>query len=374
MDEIKLILIIDDVLENIQVLGNMLEKAGYEVLVANTGAEALKIARSYPPPDLILLDIVMPSMDGFEVCRILKADPELKSIPVIFVSAISMLEHKLQAFREGGVDYISKPFQGEEVVARVGTHLKLANLDNLKREVAQRSSVEQALLTTQNMLASLTDELSLTEERERRRIALALHDQVVQKLALGKLKLDQALKKGRIPADAAVTDLQKILDSSMHDLRDLSTDLSPPLLYELGLRSAIANFGERLAGEHGFKLIISGDEALSLRDDVRVTLFQMARELLINMVKHASASNATVLIATNEESACIEVLDDGVGFDLPSCREGFGLAYIRQRVAFLGGTMKVFTAPGMGASIIIEIPADDRIKGAVHESHHPAGR
>jgi len=367
------VLIIDDAQQNIQLLGNMLEMAGYEVLVATSGPEALEIAQACPPPDLILLDIMMPGMNGFEVCRRLKDNLVSRLIPVIFISALDEPDQKLQAFRAGAVDYITKPFQNEEVVARVHTHLQLATIEELKCEIAQRKRAEEALQASQDMLSALTSELSLAEERERRRIALALHDQVVQNLALGKLKLDQAIKKGLIPRDAAVVDLQGILDGSMRDLRNLSTDLSHPLLYEVGLKAAIESLGERLAGEYGFRLVISGDEALSLREDVRVTLFQMARECIINIVKHARASSATVQITVNEGSVCLEVVDDGVGYDLPTCKEGFGLAYIRQRVSFLGGTMKIFTAPGMGTSVVIELPANASNKGAVHESQDSAG-
>jgi signal transduction histidine kinase len=368
MNNKHLILIIDDIPENLRLLGEMLEKAGYEVLIASSGPAALQAAQASPSPDLILLDVMMPGMDGFEVCRRLKASPVSRLIPVIFISAIGMTSRKLQAFRAGAVDYITKPFHNEEVVARVRAHLQLATIEELRAEIAQRKRTEKALQDSQEMLSALTDELSLTEERERRRIALALHDQVVQKLALGKLKLDQTVKKGVIPAVAAVSELQRILNSSMHDLRNLSTDLSPPLLYEIGLRSAIEDFGERLAEDHGFRFVISGHEALELREDIRVTLFQMARELLINMVKHARAATANVLITLKEESVSLEVQDDGAGFDLPTCRVGFGLGYIRQRVAFLGGTMKVFTAAGLGTSVIIEIPANVRIKGASRES------
>jgi len=368
MNTRNLVLIIDDARQNILVLGSMLEMEGYEVLVAASGPEALEIAQTYPPPDLILLDIMMPGMDGFEVIRRLKENPVSRLIPVIFISALDEPDQKLQAFRAGAVDYITKPFQNEEMVARVHTHLQLATIEELKSEIAQRKCAEAALQASQNTLSALTDELSLAEERERRRIALALHDQVVQNLALGKLKLDQAIKKGLIPRDAAVVDLQGILDGSMRDLRNLSTDLSHPLLYEVGLKAAIESLGERLAGEHGFRLVISGDEALELREDVRVTLFQMARECIINIVKHARASTATVLISMKEASVCLEVLDDGDGYDLPTCREGFGLAYIRQRVAFLGGSMKIFTAPGMGTSVVIELPTNAGTIGAAHES------
>jgi len=368
------ILIIDDIPLNLQALGNMLEMAGYEVQVATSGPEALQIAHASPQPDLILLDIMMPGMDGFEVCRRLKADPVLRLIPLIFLSAISMTDQKIEAFRAGAVDYITKPFHREEVLARVQAHLQLATIEELRREIAERKQAEEALQASQDKLSALTAELGLTEERERRRIALALHDEVVQKLALGKLKLDQALKKGLIPAEPSVTDLQGILDVSMRELHDLSDHLSPPLLYELGLKAAIECLGEQLAGEHGFRFAVSGDDAMELREDLRVTLFQMARELLINMVKHARSTTATVLITMKAGSVRLEVADDGAGFDLSTCREGFGLAHIRQRVARLGGAMNISTAAGMGTSVVIEIPADDCSKGVPHESQNSAGR
>jgi two-component system sensor histidine kinase/response regulator len=370
----QIILIIDDAWQNIQVLGGMLEMAGYEVQVATSGAEALEIAHASPQPDLILLDVMMPGMDGFEVCQRLKDNPVLKSIPVVFISAIEESDQKLRAFRAGAVDYITKPFQNEEVLARVQAHLQLATIEELRREIVERKEAEAALQAAQDKLSELTDELGLIEERERRRIALAIHDEVVQKLALGKLKLDQALKKGLIPADASVTDLQGILDISMRELHDLSDHLSPPLLYELGLKAAIESLGEQLAGEHGFRFAVSGDDALELREDLRVTLFQMAQELLVNMVKHAHASTATVQITKKAGSVRLEVADDGAGFNLSTCREGFGLAHIRQRVARLGGAMNISTAAGKGTSIVIEIPADDRSKGVPNESQDSAGR
>jgi len=374
MNNKQLILIVDDIPLNLQALGNMLERVGYEVQVATSGHEALEIAHASPRPDLILLDIMMPGMDGFEVCQRLKDNPVLKSIPVIFISAIGMTDQKIEAFRAGAVDYITKPFQREEVVARVQAHLQLATIEELRREIAERKQAEEALQASQEKLSALTAELGLTEERERRRIARALHDEVVQKLALGKLKLDQALKKGLIPAESTIKDLQKILDDSMRDLRNLSTDLSPPLLYEIGLQAAVENLVERLAGEHGFRFAVSGDEVMELREDLRVTLFQMAQELLVNMVKHAHASTATVQITKKAGSVRLEVADDGAGFNLSDCREGFGLAHIRQRVARLGGAINISTAAGMGTSVVIEIPADAFSKGVPHESQDSAGR
>jgi putative two-component system response regulator len=123
------ILIVDDTLANLQVLSEMLKQQGYHVRPAPSGLLALEAAQS-DPPDLILLDINMPNMNGYEVCTRLKADGHLSKIPVIFLSALSELSDKMKAFAVGGVDYITKPFQFEEVQARVKTHLTICNLQN----------------------------------------------------------------------------------------------------------------------------------------------------------------------------------------------------------------------------------------------------
>ncbi|HJW27595.1 MAG TPA: HD domain-containing phosphohydrolase [Rhodocyclaceae bacterium] len=118
------IVIVDDNPNNLRVLSSMLEAAGFDVRPALSGELALRsIALS--PPELVLLDIRMPGMDGYETCRRLKADDRARDIPVIFISALSETEDKLAAFQAGGVDYVTKPFQSEEVLARVRTHLQL---------------------------------------------------------------------------------------------------------------------------------------------------------------------------------------------------------------------------------------------------------
>ena len=143
------ILVVDDTPENIHVLNGIL-RADYRVLVARDGEQALKIADSASAPDLILLDIVMPEMDGYEVCRQLKRRAKTCDIPVIFISALDDVRDKVSGFEAGGVDYIPKPFQAEEVLARVNTHLTLRSLQKeLKvrnEQLAQALSREQARL------------------------------------------------------------------------------------------------------------------------------------------------------------------------------------------------------------------------------------
>ena len=121
------ILVVDDTKENLRILADALGEEGYKVRPALSGRMALEAARK-ELPDLILLDILMPGMDGYEVCGILKADQVLKDVPVIFISALNEVGDKMKGFSAGGVDYISKPFQTEEVLARVKTHLKLRKL------------------------------------------------------------------------------------------------------------------------------------------------------------------------------------------------------------------------------------------------------
>ena len=123
------ILIVDDNPMNLGVLSGILRERGYQVRVATSGQRALEAARR-AKPDLIMLDISMPVMDGYEVCKALKADPDLERIPVIFISAHDEVMDKVQAFLVGGVDYVQKPFHAEEVLARAENHLKIAALSN----------------------------------------------------------------------------------------------------------------------------------------------------------------------------------------------------------------------------------------------------
>jgi DNA-binding response OmpR family regulator len=134
------VLIVDDTPENIQVLMGTL-KDRYAIVAATNGEKALKMALAEPGPDLILLDIMMPGMDGFEVCRRLKSEPGTRDIPVIFLSALDDTANKVKGFMSGAVDYISKPFQPEEVLVRVNTHL---TMNRLKQILAEKNRELQA--------------------------------------------------------------------------------------------------------------------------------------------------------------------------------------------------------------------------------------
>ena len=145
------ILIVDDTPENLKLLNNLL-KDHYQVRAANTGERALAIIKSSEPPELILLDIMMPGMDGFAVCREIKAMAHTRDIPVIFISALNDMDNIVKSFAVGGVDYITKPFHVDEVHARVKTHLEL-----------RRAKAEVQLLLSKTLVGSVKFMMDLLE-------------------------------------------------------------------------------------------------------------------------------------------------------------------------------------------------------------------
>ncbi len=159
-DSAKKILIVDDLPSNLTILGNVLNAAAYKVLPVSSGAQALRLLENHQP-DLMLLDIRMPVMDGYELCERIKTMPQHQRTPVLFISANDDIGSKVKAFAVGGLDYISKPFEEAEVLARVGTHLRLSSL---QRELSAKVlALEEANRTIQEL--SIRDELTKLHNR-----------------------------------------------------------------------------------------------------------------------------------------------------------------------------------------------------------------
>ena len=151
----EVILIVDDTPDNLVVLFSYLEEKGFKVLLADDGESALQIAQSQVP-DLILLDILMPELDGFETCRRLKTKVSTREIPVIFLTALCETVNKVKGFELGGVDYITKPIEQEEVLARIQTHL---NLQRMRRTLAKQNQELQQRLDFEALVRRITDKL-----------------------------------------------------------------------------------------------------------------------------------------------------------------------------------------------------------------------
>jgi PleD family two-component response regulator len=146
------ILIVDDTPSMIYMVKTVLEKEGYEIIVATTGEKGITRAEK-TEPDLILLDVLMPGMDGFETCRRLKAEERTREIPVIFMTGLSAIETKVAGFEAGGVDYVTKPIESRELLVRVRTHLTLSSMhrqlkaqnERLQQEIAERMRAEEEI-------------------------------------------------------------------------------------------------------------------------------------------------------------------------------------------------------------------------------------
>ncbi|MGD8500788.1 MAG: PAS domain S-box protein, partial [Phycisphaerales bacterium] len=186
------------------------------------------------------------------------------------------------------------------------------------QDITERKQGEKVLLDHQAQLKSLASQLSLTEERERRRLATELHDQIGQSLVISKIKLDQL--RGSSTSDELTKALEEVCDclgQVIDDARTLTFDLSSPILYELGLEAAVAEWlTEQIQQKHGIETEFEDDgQQKPLDDDIRTILFRNVRELLINIVKHAQADKVKVSICRADEDIHISIDDDGVGFD-----------------------------------------------------------
>jgi PAS domain S-box-containing protein len=247
----------------------------------------------------------------------------------------------------------------EELTNDISTGLRGIN------EGVRRRRAEEKLLSYQKGLRKLASQLTLAEERERRRIAGELHDQVSQSLAFAKIKLD-ALRAGATSKkpDEVLSEVGESLDKVIGDMRSLMFDLSCPVLYELGFEAAVAEWlEEQVEKEHGIKTEFEDDgEMKPLTDDVRVLLFRDVRELLINAVKHAHADKIKVSIRRVGEQIEVRVEDDGVGFDpaeataMATRRSQLGLFSIRERLEEFGGRIEIESAPGRGCRVTIRAP------------------
>jgi signal transduction histidine kinase len=218
-------------------------------------------------------------------------------------------------------------------------------------EMAQRQAAATQLAEVQDRLHSLTSQLCLAEERERRRIAVFLHDNIGQKLAIAAIKLGQLREAAAAqPSVAASLDeVRQLFKQIIQDTKSLTFKISSPILYELGLEAAVEWLTEELQSQHGLITFFEDDDAPKpLADEVRVLLFQAVNELLVNVVKHAKAREVQVAIRREDGQIAISIHDDGVGFDVAAMRSrwgrkdfGFGLFSIRERLRAFGGAMTI---------------------------------
>jgi PAS domain S-box-containing protein len=542
------IMVVDDNPNILKLLSDLLVEKGYRVRTAISGKLALRSIASQPP-DLILLDVKMPEMDGFEVSRYLKSKRNHRNIPIIFISALDKMDQKIEGFKAGGVDYITKPFQSEEVLVRVKTHLKLKELTEhleqkvvertaeitqtnqiLRREIQQRCRTELALQKARNNLERMVEkrtaeltiknlqlkneidrhhktEVALSEseikyrtifettaaatmiveeddiislinteferlfgyskaqiegktkwmefiveedlemmqtyhrlrhidpdaaprnyecrvkgkngqvrnmyvtvalmpgtgksvvslldvsklknveqnlresesrlrylsscllaaqENERQRIAMEIHDELGQNLAVLKLQLNSLAKRLRKDQGPLKADYKKVLgfiDYIIEEMRRISRDLSPSIVQDLKLCRSLKWMLHDFNKHNGVRIshkMIDIDTLFDAKE--QVIIYRIFQEALNNIRKHARAQNVKVAIYEEDKHVHIAIEDDGRGFDPNELKQrhpaerGLGIASLEERARMLGGSFSLTTEKGKGTCLAITIP------------------
>jgi PAS domain S-box-containing protein len=234
----------------------------------------------------------------------------------------------------------------------------------LLENIAGRKEAERLRGEYQEKLRALTISATLGEERERRRLAQNLHDQVGQSLAIARIRLGKVCGQLGADAPAMAQELEVIrtlLSEALDYSRTLTSELSPPVLHELGLVPALRWLARHFSASYELPTAVMIEEPLApIAHAVRVVLYHISRELLCNVVKHAGAEHATIHLAGDDDALVLMVEDDGRGIEAPppsTTAGGFGLFSVRERVAQLGGTFTLQSAPGRGTRAILRVPA-----------------
>ncbi|MFC1476054.1 PAS domain S-box protein [Candidatus Zixiibacteriota bacterium] len=236
--------------------------------------------------------------------------------------------------------------------------------EDLKREILVRKKIEKKLREHRGELQTLASELSLAEERERRRFAANLHDTISQNLVMAHMKLE-SLTTDVLPDEVLVSIRQanQMVAEALESTQTLTFELSPPVLHRLGLGPAIESLGDRIRQLHGLKVeLVNQGPVKPLAEDLSAFLFRGTRELLINVVKHAKTKNAKVSIGKTRGNIKVVVEDHGVGFIPADVKSGyrrgvgFGLFSIQERLTHLGGLLKIWSEPGRGTRVTMSAP------------------
>ncbi len=353
------IIITDDRRATRHMIRSTLEPEGYELLEAENGREALDLC-ALSRPDLILLDIIMPVMDGFETCRQIKELPNGNHLPILMFTAYDEGREVEKAFEAGASDFINKPINPEELRHRVNRLLYLRKLE-MKRQAA-----ESRLKSSHEMIQSLSRRILNAYEEERTRLARELHDEVGTTLSTLKLNL-QLLNRDFPARDSDYEErLSSLIASASYLLgaiRNKAIFLRPPSLDELGLVAVVSNMANEFNRHSGIHVELqTNGNGNNIPAEVETALYRCIQEALTNVARHSSAARVSVNLDIDSEGIVVRVKDDGIGFDPQvgsDTGEHLGLQGMKERVALLNGNIEIDSAPGKGTDIKIIIPLID---------------
>ena len=348
------ILMVDDQPAKLLSYEAILAELGENLIKATSGREALDhLLRS--DIAVVLLDVSMPELDGFELADMIHQHPRFQKTALIFISAVHLTDlDRLKGYASGAVDYISVPVVPELLRAKVSVfaelHRKTRQLQNLNSD-----------------LDRLSTRLITTQDEERRRVARELHDGLGQELSAAKMMADQlAGDPGLTKATEQIAaELSGLIDSVIQQVRSLSHLLHPPMLDEVGLQIALRSYVEGLTKRSGVETTIevSPSDFPRFTPELETAIFRIIQEALTNVFRHSGAHKAAVILQKNEDRLVGIVRDDGKGISgriesLEPDSIGVGIGGMVQRVKELGGELRLRNAnPGTIVEVSIPIKA-----------------
>jgi len=347
MEPLAQILVVDDDPDTRALLARVLRDT-YGISTASDGSEAMSLMEG-PLPDLIISDVMMPYADGYDLLEFLRSQERTRAIPVILLSGQADSAERSKGLEKGAQDYMAKPLDYRELLARVKIHLQLAQ--------TRKSSEER--------IRELTERLVTDHDMERRRIGRDLHDQIGQQLTALKLHLE-VLKSISREASLVerVLETQTIANQLDTDIDYLTWELHSTALECVDIVGALANYVSEWSSRYGVlaDFQIKHLEQERLNPEFKTNIYRVVQESLHNIAKHASAQHATVSLEANGQFIELSVTDDGRGFDVKeqgnagNDPKGIGLAGMRERAALMRAEFSIDSTPGDGTSVKLRIP------------------
>ncbi len=361
MDEKMNILLVDDQPAKLLTYEAMLQSLGENLIMARSGMEALQCLLKNNIA-LVLMDVSMPGMDGFETAQMIHQHPRFQNTPIIFVSGIHVTDmDRLKGYEHGAVDYVPVPVIPQLLRAKVKVFAEL------HRKTRQ--------------LEFLNARMAVLQDEERRRVARELHDSVGQLLAA--IRINSSLLQSescKLSPQVAkrLGENASMIDEVSKEIRTISHLLHPPLLDEAGLSSAlhwfVGGFAER--SKINAKLEIPAD-FIRLPHELELSIFRVVQECLTNIHRHSESPTARIRIRIDGATVRVDIEDDGKGMELekdsafiPSALSGVGLRGMRERLRLLGGTLNLHS-DGHGTRVTAVFPLQHADSTVVAQPVHP---
>jgi len=283
---------------------------------------------------------------------------------------LSIINRQLAAMNEQLMVSAVRQHEMLEEKERLNSALQVEIAERRKTEEAQQK-LNENLIRNRDALRNLATELVLVEERERKKVSVILHDEVAQSMAAARLRVNMLNTFiEREDARHIAKEALDLIATSIQQTRALMSDLANPVLYDLGLKVAVQRLTEMLADDIAVDFSSRGRFEMDMDVDVKVTLYQIAKELLKNVEKHSNAKNVTVRLTEDNSGVGLLVSDNGRGFDVsilssPDKEGGFGLFSIRERVSYFNGAIAIQSEPCKGTTVKIEIPKERHVNDKI---------